>query len=172
MTELRYIDFKDKIIQAYHSQFPNSWCHVKLVKCLGKSIMIDCYLELRDDSKCLDDCGIDYWNNDMFQIRFWIYDIPHNISYADPIREDMTLTPNRSQIRLASRNSDNEYDYLEIPFTETKDTAENLINVFKEYVDKLYDIVNAQIKENNIYPNFKHLIYSKMRHGKTPLTPY
>jgi hypothetical protein len=49
---------------------------------------------------------------------------------------------------------------------------DRVVTDMKNYVDKLYDIVNVQIKENNIHPNFKHLIYSKMRHGKTSLTPY
>jgi len=41
---MTFEEFRNKIMQTYNDKFPNSLCSVRLVKVLGRAIVIDCFL--------------------------------------------------------------------------------------------------------------------------------
>ena len=149
--------FKARLQEIYHSKFPNSLCSVKLVKMLGRAITIDCFL-----ANDVFELSNGYWQNDMFKISFWIHDMPKNFETIDIMPNTMTLTNNSSYIAITPPDHFLAYGSVKIPFRKTVGNADKIINAFKKYVDRLYDIVNQQIAEGNIHKNFQDIVNAKI----------
>jgi vacuolar-type H+-ATPase subunit C/Vma6 len=154
---MTFEEFKSRIQEIYHTKFPNSLCSVELVKMLGRSITIDCFL-----ANDVSELSHGYWQNDMFKISFCIHDLPKNFE-ADSIMPDvMTLTNSNSHISITPPDRYLAYGSVKIPFRKTIGNANKIIFTFKKYVDKLYDIVNQQIAEDNIHSSFINIINDKI----------
>jgi hypothetical protein len=154
---MTFEEFRNKIMQTYNDKFPNSLCSVRLVKVLGRAIVIDCFLA-KDKTELINS----YWENDMFKICFWIHDIPNNFEPDDIMPDTMTLTNSNSYMLLTPPDHYLAYGSVKIPFRKTVGNADKIINAFKKYVDRLYDIVNQQIAEGNIHKNFQDIVNVKI----------
>jgi len=98
----------------------------------------------------------------MFKICFWIHDIPNNFEPDDIMPDTMTLTNSNSYMLLTPPDHYLAYGSVKIPFRKTVGNADKIINAFKKYVDRLYDIVNQQIAEGNIHKNFQDIVNAKI----------
>ena len=156
-NSMTFNEFKDRIIEIYHNQFPNSLCSVKLVKMLGRAITIDCFL-----ANDVSELSHSYWQNDMFKISFWIHDLPNGFEVDDILPKVMTLTNDSSHILITPENKYLAYSAVKIPFRKTVGNADKLISTFKKYVDRLYDIVNQQIVEGNIHKDYQDIVNRKI----------
>lgn len=156
-SSMTFNEFKDKIIEIYHSKFPKSHCSVKLVKMLGRAITIDCFL-----ANDVSELSHGYWQNDMFKISFWIHDMPKNFETTDIMPNTMTLTNNSSYIAITPPDRFLAYGSVKIPFRKTVGNADKIVNAFKKYVDRLYDIVNQQITDGKISNNFVDIVNRKI----------
>jgi len=65
-------EFCNKAKEIYAKYFPNSMCNARLYKGLGRAITIDLYL-----AGSVDEFPNKISHNDMFNISFWIHDIPN-----------------------------------------------------------------------------------------------
>ena len=156
-NSMTFNEFRDEIIGIYHSKFPKSHCSVKLVKMLGRAITIDCFL-----ANDVFELSHGYWQNDMFKISFWIHDMPKNFETTDIMPNTMTLTNNSSDIAITPPDRFLAYGSVKIPFRKTVGNADKIINAFKKYVDRLYDIVNQQITNGKIPNNFVDIVNRKI----------
>ena len=154
---MTFEEFKARLQEIYHAKFPNSLCSVKLVKMLGRAITIDCFL-----ANDVSELSHGYWQNDMFKISFWIHDMPKNFETTDIMPNTMTLTNNSSYIAITPPDRFLAYGSVKIPFRKTVGNADKIINAFKKYVDRLYDIVNQQIAEGNIHKDYQNIVNAKM----------
>jgi hypothetical protein len=154
---MTFNDFRDKLVEIYHSKFPNSLCSVRLYKVLGRSIVIDCFLANNKS-----ELSGGYWENDMFKICFWIHDLPNDFEMTDTLPETMVLTNHNSHVLIKPQSKYLAYDSVKIPFRKTTGNANKIIATFKKYVDKLYDIVNQQIAEDNIHSSFINIVNDKI----------
>lgn len=155
---MTFEEFKEKMEEVYHSKFPDSLCSVKLIKMLGRAIVINCFLA-NDKSEC----PHGYFDNDMFKICFWIHDMPRDFEVTDIMPETLTLTNSSSQMFIVPPNNFYAYGSVKIPFRKVTGNADKIIATFTKYVDKLYSIVNQQISENKIHYSYIDIVNNKIR---------
>ncbi len=156
-NNMTFMEFRNKIIEIYHNKFPNSLCSVRLMKMLGRAIVIDCFLA-NDKSEL----SGGYWENDMFKICFWIHNMPKDFEVNDTMPDMMTLTNSSSHMLITPPDRYLAFGSVKIPFRKTTGDANKIISAFKKYVDKLYDTVNQQIANSQIHSSYTKIVDAKI----------
>lgn len=154
---MTFREFREKMIEVYHSKFPDSKCGVRLWKGLGRSIVINCFL-----ANSASELSGGYAENDMFNICFWIHDLPDNFEVDDVLPDVMTMTNHNSGMLIAPESRYLAYDSVKIPYRKTTGNADKIIASFRKYVDRLYTIINQQIANGKIAKDFADIVSKKV----------
>lgn len=150
-------EFCDRAKEIYDKYFSNSMCNARLYKGLGKAITIDCYL-----AGSIDEFPNKISHNDMFNISFWIHDIPKDAELDSELPEVITLTSDRHNYAIAPTNK---YLYAEsrnVVFRKTIGSPEKCLQAFERFVKKLYDSVKTDLENGTAHPNYIELLNTKI----------
>ena len=150
-------EFLNEVENIYNKYFPNSKCRAILYSGLGKAITIDCWL-----AGTIDECPNRISGNDMFDVSFWIHDMPSDTTLDSLMPSTVTLTSDRHSFRVAPTNKYLYFDIYKIPFRKTVGSPEKCLQAFDKFIKKLYDAVVAEDANGNIHSNFVDLVKSKI----------
>ena len=152
---MKFGEFKEAVKAAYAKRFPQSACEVKIFKCLGRSLYIDCYLA-GDKSEFL----YGYAANDMFAVGMSI-NLPDDFGDDDDLPEKLVLEWNNSDIK-AKPESWLAYDAVRIPYRKTTGDAKKIIKTADKYFQRLYEATVKLFEEGKIHDNFADLAARKI----------
>ena len=150
-------EFCDKAKDIYSKYFPNSMCNARLYKGLGRAITIDLYL-----AGSVDEFPNKISHNDMFNISFWIHDLPRDAELDSEMPEVITLTSNRHNYAIAPENKYLYADSRSVAFRKTVGSPEKCLQAFERFVKKLYDSVKTDLENGTTHPNFIDMLNSKL----------
>lgn len=150
-------EFCDRVKDIYAKYFPNSMCNARLYKGLGRAITIDCYL-----ARSVDEFPNKISHNDMFNISFWIHDIPKNTELDSEMPEVVTLTSDRHSYAIAPESKYLYADSRNVVFRKTIGSPEKCLQAFERFVKKLYDSVKSDLENGTAHPNFVDILDKKL----------
>lgn len=153
---MKFAEFKEEVKKAYAKRFPQSACEVKIFKCLGRMITIDCYMA-GDKSELL----YGYAANDMFAVGMSI-NLPDSFDDNDDLPENLVLKWNSSIIK-AKPESWLAYDAENISYRKTTGDSKKIIKSLDKYFQRLYDTTKKLMEEDRIHPNYAELVSRKVR---------
>lgn len=153
---MKFKKFKEEVKKAYAARFPQSACEVKIFKCLGRSLYIDCYLA-GDKSEFL----YGYAANDMFAVGMSI-NLPDDFGDDDDLPEKLVLEWNNSDIK-AKPESWLAYDAEKVSYRKTTGDSKKIIKALDKYFQRLYDTTKKLVEEDRIHPNYAELVGKKVR---------
>ena len=153
---MKFAEFKEEVEKAYAKRFPQSACEVKIFKCLGRMITIDCYMA-GDKSELL----YGYAANDMFAVGMSI-NLPDSFDDDDDLHENLVLKWNSSIIK-AKPESWLAYDAENISYRKTTGDSKKIIKALDKYFQRLYDATKKLMEEDRIHPNYAELVSRKVR---------
>jgi hypothetical protein len=155
--EMTVREFLNEIENIYAKYFPNSKCSARLYSGLGKAITVDCFL-----AGSIEECPNKISGNDMFDVSFWIYDMPRDTELDSTMPDTITLTSDRHSFRVVPTNKYLYFDIHSIPFRKTVGTPEKCLQAFERFVKKLYDAVVAEDANGNIHNSYVDLVKTKI----------
>lgn len=150
-------EFCDKAKEIYAKYFPDSMCVARLYKGLGRAVTIDCYL-----AGNVDEFPNKISHNDMFNISFWIHDIPSSTELDSEMPETVTLTSDRHSYAIAPTNK---YLYAEsrnVVFRKTIGSPEKCLQAFERFIKKLHDSIKKDLEAGVAHSNFIDILNSKI----------
>lgn len=153
---MKFAEFKEEVEKAYAKRFPQSACEVKIFKCLGRMITIDCYMA-GDKSELL----YGYAANDMFSVGMSI-NLPDSFDDDDNLPENLVLKWNSSIIK-AKPESWLAYDAENVGYRKTTGDSKKIIKALDKYFQRLYDTTKKLVEEDRIHPNYAELVSRKVR---------
>ena len=136
--------FCDTVKMCYKRFFKDCICDARLVKCLGKTIFIDCYLA-KDKTE-----------------------FPHNIVQNDPIKVTFAITvPNDTEAdgylpetitleayqRCYATKPENKYLYCDlkkVAFRKTTGNPDKILKTLDRFFAKLHDSMMEDYKNDNL----------------------
>lgn len=155
---MKFEKFKEEVKAAYAKRFPDSACTVRVFKCLGKSITIDCHLA-KDSSEV----SFGIMGNDMFSVGMMI-DLPDDFFEGDndDLPENLVLEWQSSLIK-AKPESWLAYDAEKVSYRKTAGDSKKIIKALDKYFQRLYDTTKKLMEEDRIHPDYAELVSRKVR---------
>ena len=153
---MKFAEFKEEVKKAYAKRFPQSACEVKIFKCLGRMITIDCYMA-GDKSELL----YGYAANDMFAVGMSI-NLPDSFDDDDDLPENLVMEWRSSFIK-AKPESWLAYDAESIKYRKVRGDGKKIVKACDKYFQRLRDTVDKLIAEDRIHPNYAELVSRKVR---------
>lgn len=156
---MKFYEFAEMVIGKYEEKFPESMCKVREYKCIGKSIVIDCFLSGKNSG--INCSGVA--SNDMFKICFNI-SLPDKFNFeTEELPENLELIAWQNTYLINPENKYLCYESRKIPFRKTKGDAKKIIVVLEKFFEKLYISVLEDIKHGNIHKNYTEIVAEKVR---------
>lgn len=153
---MKFKEFKEEVKRAYAKRFPDSACEVRIFKCLGKSITIDCYLA-KDSSEV----SFGIIGNDMFVIAMMI-DLPRNFGDDDDLPEKLTLEWQESFIKVKPENDWIVSDIENVSHRKTTGDAKKIVKALDKYFQRVYDTTKKMFETGRVHDNYADLVSRKL----------
>lgn len=154
---MKFAEFAENIKEVYNGKFAHSACMVRPYRCLGKSIVIDCYL-----AENLGECANGIAGNDMFKISFCI-GLPDNFNYeTDELEESLVMQCWGNNYLVKPENQYLCYGRRKVAYRKATGTAEKLVTVFGKFVDKLHAQLLEDLNSGNVHENHEALVKQKI----------
>lgn len=142
---MKFEEFKTEIKGKYAENF-NGACVVRKYVCLGKSIVIDCYLGEAQTGTISD--------NDMLKVTFNI-SLPNNFDYdTDELPEKLIMESWNNYYLIKPEDDCLAYSTRKIPYRKTTGTAEKLIQAAAKFFNKMYALIREDYNSGNIHDNY------------------
>lgn len=140
-------EFLKDIENTYNKYFPNSTCWARVYDARPvvyglkqNSICINCYLagDNRENSG-------GYWENDIFNITFWLHDVVE----GDGLIDNMELTSTTHSYRIKPTNKYLAFESKRVPFRVVKGNSQKILQGFDRFCKKLRDMVEEDYYNDN-----------------------
>ncbi|MGL5329290.1 MAG: hypothetical protein ACRDD7_08480 [Peptostreptococcaceae bacterium] len=158
---MKVFELCQAIEESYNEFFPSSAVCAALHKNLYRSIDVNCKLA---GSK--DECINNYWENDMFSIRFRIDGENGQLKGIDEeseLPEMLVLQIENKSFTTKPENNYMAYGRIVLPFRKVKGDANKIFNTLEKYFSKLHDEVENALNNDLIHDNFKTLVIEKLQ---------
>ena len=152
---MKFNEFKSKIEQAFARKFPKSYCNCRIVKCLGRSISIDCLLA-ENEKECP-------WNqavNDMMKVFLHI-ELPSEWNDEDDLPENLSMKALRNCITVKPVDPCLFCSYKTVNLRVEEGNSEKMINIFENFVGHLYAMIEREYQKRNLMDRCMDLIKAK-----------
>lgn len=151
---MKFEEFKNEIKEKYAEKFSGT-CVVKKYVCLGKSIVIDCYLGEAQTGAISD--------NDMLKVSFNI-GLPDKFDYDnDELPEQMTMESWNNHYLINPENQYLTYSSRKVPYRKTTGDAEKLIATAAKFFNKMYNLIREDYDNGNIHKNYIRIVEYNVR---------
>lgn len=142
---MKFEELKNEIKERYAEIFAGA-CVVRKYACLGKHIVIDCYLGEAQGGTISD--------NDMLKVSFNI-DLPDNFNYdTDELPEKLTMESWHNHYLIEPENKYLAYGSRKVPYRKTTGTPEKLITATAKFFKKMYNLIREDYDKGNIHKNY------------------
>lgn len=142
---MKFEEFKTEIKSKYAENF-NGACAVRKYVCLGKSIVIDCYLAGEQEGTISD--------NDMLKVSLNI-GLPDNFNYdADELPEKMIMIAWNNSYLIKPEEKYLAFSRRKIPYRKTTGTADKLIQAAAKFFNRMYTLIREDYNSGNIHDNY------------------
>lgn len=142
---MKFEEFKNRIQEKYTENFSGA-CVVRKYICLGKSIVIDCYMGEAQTGTISD--------NDMLKVAFNI-SLPDNFNYdTEELPEKMVMESWNNYYLIKPEDNYLAYSTRKIPYRKATGTAEKLVEVAAKFFDKMYASIREDYTSGNIHDNY------------------
>lgn len=146
---MKFEEFKTEIKGKYAENF-NGACVVRKYVCLGKSIVIDCYLGEAQTGTISD--------NDMLKVAFNI-SLPDNFNYdTDELPEKLIMVAWNNSYLIKPEDDYLAYSTRKIPYRKATGTAEKLVEVAAKFFNKMYTLIREDYTSGNIHDNYTEVV--------------
>lgn len=159
-------EFIQEAENIYNKYFPLSKCFIRFSKNLYSNITIACFLagDKKENSN-------NYWENDMFNIRFSIDTItgqfPNNIDENSIIPNNLVLECNRKSYDIKPESKYLVYDTKKVDFRKVKGDSKKLLQALDKFFKKLYAQLRDDLQAGIIHEHFKELLIKKLQKGES-----
>lgn len=154
---MKFNEFCEAVKEEYLKRFPTSLCNVRLFNCLGKSILIDCYLA--SDSK---ECINRLFANDIFKVKADIV-LPDKFDINnDDLPEKMTIKWLSHCYFIVPENDYFAYGKRNISARSTSGKPEKLVKDFGKFFDRLEKSVKEDLSNEKIHKGHLKLVVGKL----------
>jgi hypothetical protein len=155
-------DFLKEIETMYNKQFPTSKIFVKFNTNLYSSIIISCMLAGNNT----ENAG-NYWENDMFNIRFSIDNegraFQKDITIDSELPENLQIESSMYSYLIKPENKYHAYSSHKLTFRKTKGNVEKILNTLDKFFVKLKCELLQDIEKELIHNNHLNLLLEKLK---------
>ena len=144
MTKTVIKDFLEAVTEKYKIYFNECICDARLVRCLGKTIFIDCYLA-KDKTEFQNNIV----QNDPMKVTFAIT-VPDDITVDDYLPDVITIESYQRCYTTKPENKYLCYDLKKVPFRKTTGDPDKILKTLDKFFAKLYDSMVDDYKNDNL----------------------
>lgn len=154
---MKYAELKTKIEETYHNYFPESICNVKVFRCLGQMICIDCFL-----AKNKEELPFGYEINDMLSISFTAY-LPDGFNVKEyDLPENLTYVAQSHSYKVKPESKFLAYDRKSVSYRKTTG-SEKFVKAFEKFAKRLHDSIIDDMVAGNIHDEYKEIVERKVK---------
>ena len=146
--------FCETVKILYARFFNECICDARLVRCLGKTVFIDCYL-----AKDKTEFPNNIVQNDPMKVTFAIT-VPNDITVDDYLPDVITI---ESYQRCYATKPENKYLYCDlkkVPFRKTTGDPDKVLKTLDKFFAKLYDSMVTDYNNDNML-DFEAALFKK-----------
>lgn len=153
---MKFAEFKDAVKAAYKKYFPESNVNIRIFRCLGKAITIDCFL-----AGDLSEVAGGIPENDMFHVNVWI-DLTENFYVENDLPDNLVMEWRNSSVIKKPEQKYLAYGAETVRYRKTSGDAEKIVKALDKYFSRLHDTV-VNLRENDrIHEGFVDLVNQKI----------
>ena len=151
---MKFEEFKNRIQEKYAENFSGA-CVVRKYICLGKSIIIDCYMGEAQTGTISD--------NDMLKVAFNI-SLPDKFNYdTDELPENLIMESWNNYYLIKPEDDYLAFSTRKIPYRKSTGTAEKLIGTAAKFFDKMYALIREDYASGNIHDKYTEVVKQNVR---------
>lgn len=154
-------EFMEQIENNYSKYFDGSICKVRIYRCLGTSLTVDCLLA-KDKTEVSN--GI--WQNDMFSITFnidaEIGELDRDITVESELPSKLVLESYDRSYTLKPTIEYMAYSGKSVQFRKTKGDGAKLIKTLDKFFSRLHEELKSDIIDDKIHEHHIELLKKRI----------
>jgi len=159
---MKFKEFTQEIQQSYNKYFPHSRCFIELSKGFHYNIYLRCFL-----ANNVEELASGYWNNDMFDIRFFITppkgQFEKDFTVNSDLPEDLIIEFHSNSYVIKPPTNYLVYGRHKVFFRKTKGDSKKIIKTLEKFFLNLSNSLKDDLEKNNIHKNFINLVEEKIK---------